>query len=645
MKKRVQLKSIRALIGLLCASISLVLCFAHSGSLKAGGAFAVLFLVAGVIDFRGVQLKSVAEKLYILFWFIFTSFVTLFLSQFIQNESVFALPVRQVVLGWICCLIPMLVLFAVTLLFKLSSLLAAGLLLLLSTANQYVYSFRGSELCPTDLLTIGTAINVASKYTYTISGQVLYSWLLFGVFSLFATGLPNVKCKRRMIGRAATLGVLLLSVFLLTTQSKNVTVQHFLHGGSYWNGYLLNFTLEIKESIVRKPTSYSPEAVSKLSGDYESNEKQGRDPDIIVIMDEAYSDLGIVGGGLKTNIPVSPFVDSLCDNTTRGYTLSSVYGGGTPNSEYEFLTGNSLLFVKGIVYQQYLREPSYSLVSVLKNRGYACIAMHPYLDNGWRRNVVWPNLLFDENLFLDAFPQQKLVRGLVSDQEMFEVLLERYEEERAESDQPVFIFGVTMQNHSAYDYAGEDFNNSVELVGYLKEYPEVEQYLSLLHETDQAVEYLLNELKQVERDVIVVFYGDHQPAVSSAFLEEVHGGRFETLEDNQLLQMVPFFIWTNYESKSKEIPLTSLNYLSNYLLDKANIPLPAYNRFLREIESQVPAMNAKGYYSLSGNGFRDLSEAEGEEKEALDRYWLAEYNSLFDLKNLDQTFFPLFHHE
>ena len=146
MKKRVQLKSVRALIGLLCASISLVLCFAHSGSLKAGGAFAVLFLVAGVIDFRGVQLQSAVEKLYICFWLAFTSFVTLFLSQFIQNESVFALPVRQIALGWICCLAPMLVLFAVTLRLKLSSLLAAGLLLLLSTANQFVYSFNGGVL-------------------------------------------------------------------------------------------------------------------------------------------------------------------------------------------------------------------------------------------------------------------------------------------------------------------------------------------------------------------------------------------------------------------------------------------------------------------------------------------------------------------
>lgn len=574
----------------------------------------------------------------------------MFLSQFIQNEWVFSLPVRQILLGWICCLFPMLVLFLLTLSPRLSGIVVSAVLLILSTANCYVYEFRGSEVCPSDLLTIGTAANVADQYSYSLPGLVLYPWLLFLLLFFLVTGLPTIKVRRNSTALLSTIFSLIMIGLIFRIESPRITVQHFLHGGSYWNGFLLNFTLQIKEIIVQKPEEYSLKTIKNIGAHYayEENDEAERinstgkhSPDIIVIMDEAFSDLGVVGNVLTTKNPVSPFIDSLHDNTTYGYTLSSVYGGGTPNSEYEFLTGNSMLFLNGMIYQQFLREPSYSLVSELKDRGYSCTAMHPYLETGWRRNTVWPNLLFDECYFMDSFPNQNLIRGLISDQEMFEFMLDKYKSRIAENSGPVFLFGVTMQNHSPYDYNGNDFQKTIELEGYDGQYDEVEQYLSLIHETDLAVQYLITELEQINRDVVVVFYGDHQPAVDEAFLKEVHGGSFDSLDERQLLQMIPFFIWTNYESKTEEIGLTSLNYLSNLLFEKAELEPPKYNYFLEDMEKVIPAMNSLGFFSQAANHFVELSDADGIEKEWLDKYWMLEYNSLCDLKNLDPVFFPL----
>ena len=96
-----------------------------------------------------------------------------------------------------------------------------------------------------------------------------------------------------------------------------------------------------------------------------------------------------------------------------------------------------------------------SLVSELKGRGYECLAMHPYYESGWMRNTVWPGLGFDECLFLDDFPRENLVRSFVSDQEMFEKIVERYE--TRDPEKPLFIWGVTMQNHGGYTYGGSDF--------------------------------------------------------------------------------------------------------------------------------------------------------------------------------------------
>ena len=204
-------------------------------------------------------------------------------------------------------------------------------------------------------------------------------------------------------------------------------------------------------------------------------------------MDESYADLRRLGEHFQTNIDVMPYFDSLQENTIRGFALSSVYGGGTANSEYEFLTGNSLAYLPAgcVAYQQYLPEDAYSMVSSLRDRGYATVAMHPYYASGWMRNKVWPQLGFSETYFLESFPQQNLVRRFVSDQEMFEKVVRRYE--TRDRSRPLFLFGVTMQNHGGYRYYGENYMTEVRLRGFTQAYPRAEQYLTLIHETDKAL--------------------------------------------------------------------------------------------------------------------------------------------------------------
>jgi phosphoglycerol transferase MdoB-like AlkP superfamily enzyme len=95
------------------------------------------------------------------------------------------------------------------------------------------------------------------------------------------------------------------------------------------------------------------------------------------------------------------------------------------------------------------------MASVLKDRGYSCIAMHPYLANGWKRNSVWPNLCFDRCMFMDDFPQKNLIRGLVSDREMFEVLLDTYKTEaEASGGAGIYIRRYDAESQSLRLYRG-----------------------------------------------------------------------------------------------------------------------------------------------------------------------------------------------
>ena len=406
-----------------------------------------------------------------------------------------------------------------------------------------------------------------------------------------------------------------------------------------------NLVKQIPQLIIRKPEGYSVMMIEEIEDDIEINyvEANGnRKPDIIVIMDESFADLEVLGSEINTNIEVTPFMSALRNNTVSGYALASVYGGNTPNSEFEFLFGDSCAFLPSgaIPYQQYIDNKNYSMVSVLKNQGYKCIAMHPYLANGWQRERVYPLLGFDDVLFLDDFPQQDMVRNYVSDQEMFETLLHRYEKEKQQSDKPLFFFGVTMQNHGSYEYNGDDFENTVVVEGLSKDYKDANQYLSLIHATDCAMEFLIRYLEENDRDVIVVFFGDHQPRLDEQFCMEIHGGTFDTFDEQMLQYEIPFWIWTNYETPEERIELTSINYLGRYLLEAAKISLPPYSRFLENAERIITSINARAYYSETNSSFLECSQAVGEELEVIQEYRALGYNHLFDEDNRSEFFFP-----
>ena len=357
-------------------------------------------------------------------------------------------------------------------------------------------------------------------------------------------------------------------------------------------------------------------------------------------MDESFADLGCLGQSLQTNIEIAPFISSLSENTIHGNALSSVFGGGTPNSEYEFLTGNSLFFLPEgtYVYSQYLKTPVYSMVSELNSLGYRTVGAHPYYPTGWNRDMIYPLLGFKEIHFLESFEGYDTIRDYISDRGMFDWVIDLFEDNSRQGGQPLFLFGVTMQNHGGYEYTGDNFTSSVKLEGYSSEYPKVEQYLSLIHETDRAVRYLIEYFSKTDRDIVLVFYGDHLPRLDESFYEELHGGKFAELEEKQLRYEVPFFIWTSYLLEEREISLTSFNYLSSYVYEAAGIPLPGYNRFLQDVEKYIPVINSQGYYSLSEQRFKTLGESEGREYELLNQYNILEYNSLFDFQNESRIF-------
>lgn len=591
--------------------------------------------------------------------FVLGSAFSVFSVQYVilDDENFHRTSSTMLFLNFLCVLMVYFILLMITARPRLSANVAHSALLIFGLIDYFVWTFRQNEFTVGDILGAGTGLSVASKYHLQFSphcGIVFLGTILFYVI----TG--KFQVYFRVIWQSRLVSALLsicIGIYV-TLNAMDINTETWEQKGSYRNGYILNFALGVRDCFVSEPEDYSPEAIAELGEYYENQTKaltespqksdkyrenvaleEGQKPTVIVIMNESFSDLSVIGP-FDTNIPVMPFVSSLEENTTKGYALASVYGAKTPNSEWEFLTGNSMAFLPdgSVAYQQYLRKNPYSLVSTLKEEGYTAVAMHPYYETGWSRNHVYPSMGFDEKYFIQDFDQTKLLREYITDQELYRKIIERFEAKQAGEN--LFIMSVTMQNHGGYTTDYDNFDEQVHKIG--MSYNDANQYLSLVHESDKAIQELISYFQSVEEPVEIVFFGDHQPGLNSSFYPLLNNKGLSGLTTKELedLYTVPFFIWTNYDSEETTVERTSLNYLSTMALKKAGIDLPPYHQFLADLMDEIPAINSRGYYSNSQGDYIHVEDATGEEAQWIDRYQMLQYNSMFDKKNRNTTFFP-----
>ena len=534
------------------------------------------------------------------------------------------------------------ILYLVTGRVRLTAGLITGLFVFVGLANRYVIHFRGRTIFPGDLLTLQTAANVAGNYDYTPDVVQLRCLLVLALFLLLLWKVPKRPGRQRPHWRAvipvAVLSAVYLTVFFQTDFLRWMEIEP-----SLWttrgNGFVLNFSVCLRYSAVEVPEDYSQETLASIR--LETEEGWQADPaaagaetpvNIIVVMNESFSDLAEVFD-LETNEDPLPFFHSLTENTIRGTAYSSVFGGTTANSEYEFLTGNTMAFLpEGTVpFHMYVGEEEPNLGSQLGSLGYRTVFMHPYLSSGWNRRAVYKSFGFDEIHFQGDFSDPTYMRNYITDQADYENVVRRYEEK--ENGEPLFIFNVTMQNHSGYNVAWTGLDKAVWLTGDMEgRYSTVDQYLSLLRQSDSALEYLISYFSQVEEPTMILMFGDHQPQVVTNFYTEVLGGDFEKVDiaAAQQRQEVPFLLWANYDIPEAEGVTTSLNYLSALLMETAGLPMTGYQQFLLGLHKTVPALNAVGYMDTDGTWQKRRDVLSEETQAGLLQYESLQYNLLFD---------------
>lgn len=512
------------------------------------------------------------------------------------------------------------------------------LAMVLGLANYYVYTFRSLPLVPWDLLSVGTAASVAGNYDFTPTPRVVA--VVAGFLAIFVLEgfckIDTKKWKWRYSLPAALVACISMVSFAGVLQQEDFQNRHMMYNKLFtpvfmWqvNGFALTMVMELPYLAVEKPLGYQKEEAKGLLESYEpegEGEKETDKPNIIVVMDEAFSDLGVLGD-FTASKEYMPYYHSLKEesetapNIITGSLHVSVCGGNTANTEFEFLTGNTMAFLPqgSVPYQQYIKKNIPALPWYFKEQGYETHAMHPYYASGWDRDKVYPLLGFSDLQFLEGYSNKKYIREYVSDQSCVDKIIETYEQK--EAGKPMFLFNVTMQNHGAYSTVYNDFTPDITVKG-TSSYA-LATYLSLIKKTDEALEALLSYFSKANEPVMVVFFGDHQPndTVAEPILRQ-NGMSYRTLTEEQtkLRYQVPYLIWANFSLNGNVGNSdTSANYLGAKVLEAAGMELPAYQAFLARLSKNCPILTSV------------QTDVPGSSGGAIEEYKKLQYYMLFDM--------------
>lgn len=515
------------------------------------------------------------------------------------------------------------------------------LFMIIGLANYYVLEFRSAPIMPWDILSIGTAASVANNFKYTLSKETVFVLIGFVILILLES---KVTLELKKDWRIRVGGVLasfaLLWGFTAMLHQDSTVARFKLYDKLFTptvmskrDGTAVAFLMELKYIVVEKPDGYNKEDAAALLASYDTNDTESatHTPNIIVIMNEAFSDLSVLGD-FETNEDYMPFLHSLMQegtpNTISGHLNVSVLGGNTANTEFEFLTGNTMAFLPqgSVAYQQYVKSNDYSIATYLKSKGYDTIAMHPYNASGWDRDKVYPLLGFDTFYSLKDWVNPVKIRKYVSDQSCYDKIIELYEQKDANT--PFFLFNVTMQNHSSYSEEYDNFHPDITVEGTSSKI--LPNYLSLIKLSDQALENLIEYFSQADEDTIIVFFGDHQPSNSvAAPVWKINGRSGDSLteEEEARRYKVPFIIWANYDIEAASNVETSANYLGSHVLRAAGLPLYDYRNYLSQLEGQYPVLTA-----IRAENAQGISTPVKDVKSTLQDYMTLQYYNIFSQK-------------
>ncbi|WP_141557883.1 LTA synthase family protein [Bacillus cereus] len=531
----------------------------------------------------------------------------------------------------------------------LSTTITSVVLLVFAMVNYFKIMFRGDPFYPSDFTQIAHMDSVIPMVMESFSFWNMFLvivgiGLLICVVMYIRKYIPVIKSH--IIIRIILVCGSAFMVYAYSNYPNTFMNNLFQKGGvdiRAWNqamnykvnGFVIGFLSNLDTTVIEEPQGYSKENMQRIAKDIEKTyggnigaQKKVEKPNIVFIMSEAFWDPTKLTNLSFSEDPV-PNLHHYMENFPGGQTISPTFGGNTANTEFEALTSYSmsLLMPGSIPYQQAIpsQKEVPSIASELKKQGYYASAIHAFNRSFYKRDDVYKTLGFDNFNAEDTMENKEVVGDNISDLSMSKEIVDELNKRK----QPTFIHAVTMQNHFPYtpNMFGE---NKIEISGLTEEESEaeLEAYTEGVRLSDEALQYLVEQLDDLERPTLVVFFGDHLPLLGtnkSIYKEAGYIENEETVSERLAMAETPLLMYANFDLPNDNLGLVSPIYFSNLVFDYAGLNKSPYYQFLSEMHKEIPVLRDELKVNKNGEEIKDLTK---KQKEMLEQYKMIQYDLL-----------------
>ncbi|SDY12623.1 LTA synthase family protein [Thermoactinomyces sp. DSM 45892] len=427
--------------------------------------------------------------------------------------------------------------------------------------------------------------------------QKKFSWLERGIFLVLSVLLLNMAYTDKPMPIKKMLGIAHSSVHPVNNYIRN--------------GFLVSTMLNINQVFIEEPKGYSEEKIKSLINRIPKNEKRNSKdkPNIIVVLSESLWDPTKMKNVKFSKDPLA-FYHSLQKKYSNGEMLSPQFGGWTANVEFEVLTGNTVRFLPSgsVAYNQYVNHGVDSLASILGRQGYNSTAISPTHNWYYQANKVYRNFGFSRYISGEFFEQKK--KGpQIADSEVAKKIIETTEKSSG-SD---FIFANTMENHGAYQNKYKASEKTITVEGQMSAETKdlLENYATGTAGADEMLKMLVEHYEKSKEPTIVVFFGDHLPALGANYKAYKEMNYISGSNDPDFLNKMyrtPLMVWNNYLPEHQDKLDISSAFVGPYVLNLAQKEGTYYTDFLYNLSKRFPVIPPQDSYKKMGIKPEDLAD-------------------------------------
>ena len=415
--------------------------------------------------------------------------------------------------------------------------------IVLGIINAVVMSSRGTPLSAIDFLIIEEAIGIADAY-FTIAQLILIVAAVILAIALivllFIFGPRRAKIDWALSGISfgvicvvCTASVLLASY--VYSDGENLVDAYNTNGFAYCfsRSLLVHGVQRPDEDAINKKDEF----MDKLTTDAPDYDMPGVSddltvPNIVVVQLESFFDVKHLIDIEFSQDPV-PNYTALKEDGVSGFLGVAHIGGGTANIEFEFLTGMNLdhFGLGEFPYTTVLKSRACeTLATNLSQLGYTSHALHNHTATFYNRNTVYPYLGFDTFTPLEMMTNiERNILTFCTD----DVLVGEIESALNSTEGQDFVFTVSVEGHGGYpDYNLQSFytEDDIDVYGIEddKAYYQYRFYLKLIRQMDQTVKDICTLMEERGEPYVLVFYGDHLPALPIEAHQLDNGNIYQT---------------------------------------------------------------------------------------------------------------------